>query len=296
MLRQNRSIYFWAIKRDFTIPRLTVSSHRLMSNDTKASGTTIDQEEVDKFSRLANHWWDETGEFGPLHTMNDLRIPLVRDALASSSSSGSVCLPLSGVKILDVGCGGGILSEPLARLGAEVTGLDASEENIEVAKRHAALDESISLRLRYECSTVENFSLQEPEKYDGVVASEIIEHVANQPQFVTSCCQLVRPGGSIFLTTINRTWLSYWLAIIAAERILRIVPEGVHDWNKFIPPEDLQCLLQKENFKTVLVRGMTLNPLNLRWSWFSDTSINYAIHAVKTVPPVAHSESVGKEK
>lgn len=258
---------------------------RWLSASTGAShASTVDEEEVERFSRLADNWWDESGEFGALHSMNDLRIPLIRDGLLTSSSSDrSTSLPLKGLKILDVGCGGGILCEPLARLGADVTGVDASEENIKAAKLHASYSPSLVERLRYECTTVEELSASEPEVYDGVVASEVIEHVANQTQFLKSCGDLVKPGGSIFLTTMNQTQLSYWLAIFAAERIFRIVPEGIHDWNKFISPDKIHHHLERENFKTVAVRGMTVNPLNFHWCWIENTSVNYAMHAVKAI-------------
>ncbi|ELU05074.1 hypothetical protein CAPTEDRAFT_147618, partial [Capitella teleta] len=249
---------------------------------------TIDQEEVDKFGKLAQKWWDRSGEFGALHTMNNIRIPLVRDALAPGQSLFTK--PLRGLKLLDVGCGGGILSEaranssPLARLGASVTGLDASAENINIARLHAAHDSLVRENTDYICSPVEQLPESLWETYDAVVASEILEHVSDAQVFISSCCCLVKPGGSIFITSLNKTQASKFLAVFAAERILRIVPEGAHDWDKFVPIDVLQSLLRENGMTTQLLHGIKLNPFNLKWSWTSDVSMNYALHATKFHP------------
>ena len=250
---------------------------------------TVDEHEVAKFSRIAETWWNTSGEFVALHTMNDLRIPLIRDALTKSqqlneNDSLSKRRPLTGLSILDVGCGGGILCEPLARLGAKVTGIDASYENIEVAKYHAKLDPLIAETVSYENIPVEDFVKNgKEETFDGVVASEIIEHVADHVGFISACCNLVKPGGSIFFTTINKTILARVLTIYAAENILGIVPKGAHDWEKFMPPEDIQFLLTQNQFNTRLVHGMFLNPCTMKWSWVADTKMNYALHATKPI-------------
>ncbi|KAK7107850.1 ubiquinone biosynthesis O-methyltransferase-like [Littorina saxatilis] len=248
--------------------------------------TTIDEEEVKKFSNLAELWWDEAGEFEALHSMNELRVPLIRDALVNQrqqESEGTVrpSLPLEGFQILDVGSGGGILSEPLARLGALVVGVDASEENIKIAQAHVMHDPKVARNIKYIQATVEDLVGTEAEKFDAVVTSEVVEHVADVPTFVTACCQLVKPGGSIFLTTLNKTYLSYALGVVVAENLLRLVSPGTHDWNKFISPQDLQYILDQNDFSTRLLHGMMYNPLMKRWSWIKNTSVNYAIHAVK---------------
>ncbi|KAL8606791.1 hypothetical protein ACOMHN_049620 [Nucella lapillus] len=258
------------------------------------SQTTIDEEEVSKFSRLADLWWDEAGEFEALHSMNELRVPLIRDVLIaqrqqeSSSDAGvSSPLPLNGCRVLDVGSGGGILSEPLARLGASVVGVDASEENIKIAQAHMIHEPKVARSVKYIQSTVEDLVATESGSFDAVVASEVVEHVADVPTFVTACCQLVKPGGSIFLTTLNKTYLSYALGVVGAENFLQLVSPGTHDWNKFISPQDLQYNLDQNDFSTRLLHGMKYNPLTKRWSWMKNTSINYAIHAVR--PHASHT-------
>jgi len=243
--------------------------------------STVDVSEVEKFSILAESWWNESGEFAALHTLNGLRLRFVANGLVAVSRHLLSPTPLKGMSILDVGCGGGIFSEPLARLGAEVTGIDASEENIQVANRHASYDPVIANRLQYFSCPVEKFKMFNTSLYDAVILSEILEHVENTNNFLTECCSHVKIGGSLFITTINRTSLSYLLAIVAAEKLLRIVPYGAHDWNKFLSPHVLQQILLRNSFSTKKVHGMALNPLNLRWSWVHNTNCNYALHAVK---------------
>ncbi|KAH9490907.1 Hexaprenyldihydroxybenzoate methyltransferase, mitochondrial [Bulinus truncatus] len=245
--------------------------------------TTIDEEEVSKFTKQSALWWDEGGEFEALHSLNELRVPLIKDALVSKKSLAqyNTAKPLEGFWILDVGSGGGILSEPLARLGASVIGIEASEENIKIAQAHLIHDHQIRDRVKYIKCTVEEISETQAGKFDAVVASEVLEHVADPQIFVTASCKLVRPGGSIFFTTLNKTSLSYALGIVAAENLLHLVAPGTHDWNKFVTPADLQKMLADNNLTTRLVHGMCYNPLSKRWSSIKDTSINYAIHAVK---------------
>ncbi|XP_050403439.1 ubiquinone biosynthesis O-methyltransferase, mitochondrial [Patella vulgata] len=253
--------------------------------------TTIDEEEIKRFSALAQLWWDEEGEFSALHTMNELRVPLIVNALIEQKQKTSAekshqfkahHSPLKGFKILDVGSGGGILSEPLARLGAFVIGVDASVENIKTAQAHVIRNEHVASNIKYICATVEDLIESEERSFDCVIASEVVEHVLDTSMFIKACCKLVKPGGSMFLTTLNRTNLSYVLGVVAAERLLRLVEPGTHDWNKFISPQDLQYLLDQNGFSTRLVHGMMYNPITKRWSWTENTSINYAIHAVCT--------------
>jgi len=271
--------------------RIDKQSLENMSTDEKATKfhrpkgqSTIDEQEINHFSALSSLWWDEGGEFEALHSLNELRIPLIRDALLSQQPLDKYTedKPLAGFWIMDVGSGGGVLSEPLGRLGASVIGLDASEDNIKIAQAHLMHDPAIKDNIKYIHSTVEDVAETQAGKFDAVIASEVLEHVADADTFISSACQLVRPGGSIFLTTINKTALSYALGIIAAEHILRLVSPGTHDWNKFISPLDVQYILERNDFSTRLVHGMWYNPCSKRWSWANDTSVNYAIHAVKS--------------
>ncbi|GFO03519.1 ubiquinone biosynthesis o-methyltransferase, mitochondrial [Plakobranchus ocellatus] len=246
--------------------------------------TTIDEEEVSKFSALSAMWWDEGGEFEALHSLNELRVPLIRDALVSKKTLNEYdrTKPLDGFWVLDIGSGGGILSEPLARLGASVVGVDASEENIKIAQAHLIHDPAIRDRVKYVHSTVEEIAQTQAGKFDAVVASEVLEHVADANTLVTSACQLVRPGGSIFFTTLNKTRIAHLLGVIVAENVLGLVSPGTHDWEKFVAPKDLSYMLHRNSFATRLIHGMCYNPLTKRWSWSKDTSINYALHAVKS--------------
>ncbi|XP_022082569.1 ubiquinone biosynthesis O-methyltransferase, mitochondrial-like isoform X2 [Acanthaster planci] len=213
--------------------------------DQRLLHTTVDEEEVAKFRSLVQSWWDVNGEFQALHSLNDLRVPLIRDGLVKRNGCQSLLSsqPLADTFILDVGCGGGILSEPLARLGATVIGIDAASENIQVAREHASHDRLLWKRINYICATAEELLSTNGEAFDAVIASEVLEHVSNVEGLVATCSQLTKPAGSIFFTTINKTWLSFALAIVGAEDIAGVVPSGTHDWNKFIPPQDLQRFL-----------------------------------------------------
>ncbi|GFS14274.1 ubiquinone biosynthesis O-methyltransferase, mitochondrial [Elysia marginata] len=245
--------------------------------------TTIDEEEVSKFSALSALWWDEGGEFEALHSLNELRVPLIRDALVSKKTleEYNIARPLDGFWILDIGSGGGILSEPLSRLGASVIGVDASEENIKIAQAHLIHDHAIRERVKYVNTTVEEIAKTQAGKFDAVVASEVLEHVADANMLVSSACQLVKPGGSVFFTTINKTRIAYVAGVLLAENVLRLLAPGTHDWEKFVAPKDLSYMLDKNQCVTRLLHGMFYNPLTKRWSWTKDTSINYAIHAIK---------------
>ncbi|XP_012144780.1 ubiquinone biosynthesis protein COQ3, mitochondrial isoform X2 [Megachile rotundata] len=244
--------------------------------------STVDLATVDLHSKLSNKWWDIKGEMRALHALNPLRVQFVRDGLANTGINiESPHLPLEGIKILDVGCGGGLLSEPLARIGAEVTGIDASSELITVAKEHAALDSNISGRLNYIQTVIEDFAPTNSKVYNAVIASEVVEHVNEKELFLKCCVSTLKPDGSIFLTTLNKTLPSWLGGIIAAEYVLKLVPKGTHDWNKFISPAEMQRLLETYGCKTKLIHGMFYNPLKNEWSWVASRAINYAIHAVK---------------
>ncbi|XP_030802381.1 ubiquinone biosynthesis O-methyltransferase, mitochondrial isoform X2 [Camarhynchus parvulus] len=249
------------------------------------SHSSVDSEEIKKFQLLAHKWWDEEGEYAALHSMNDIRVPFIRDTLLSMSSNYQLGNPLSGIKILDVGCGGGLLSEPLGRLGASVTGIDPVEDNIRTADRHKSFDPVLAERIQYKSSSLEEIVEDSMETFDVIVASEVVEHVADLEMFIKCCSQVLKPEGSLFITTINKTQLSYVLGIVVAEKIMGIVPEGTHEWEKFVPPEELERLLESNGFSVRSMKGMLYNPLSGSWSWVQSTSLNYALHAVRAGPP-----------
>ncbi|XP_065586478.1 ubiquinone biosynthesis O-methyltransferase, mitochondrial [Cyrtonyx montezumae] len=203
------------------------------------------------------------------------------DTLLNVGSTYQRGSPLSGIRILDVGCGGGLLSEPLGRLGASVTGIDPLEENIRTADQHKSFDPVLAKRIQYKSGSLEEIVEESVETFDVIVASEVVEHVADLEMFIKCCSQVLKPGGSLFITTINKTQLSYILGIVIAEKILGIVPEGTHEWEKFVPPEELQHLLEANGFSVKAVNGMLYNPLTGSWSWMESTSVNYALHAVR---------------
>lgn len=253
-----------------------------LPKSTTVKKSTVDLVTVDHHSKLSNKWWDSNGEMRALHALNPLRVQFVRDGLANTGIKVEESyLPLEGIKILDVGCGGGLLSESLARIGAEVTGIDASSELITVAKEHATLDSNLSGRLNYVQTVIEDFAPTNSNLYNAVIASEVVEHVNEKELFLKCCISTLKPGGSIFLTTLNKTLPSWLGGIVAAEYILRLVPKGTHDWNKFISPAEMQRLLETYGCKTKLIHGMFYNPLKDEWFWVASRAINYAIHAVK---------------
>uniref|UniRef100_A0A8C2DHZ4 Ubiquinone biosynthesis O-methyltransferase, mitochondrial n=1 Tax=Cyprinus carpio TaxID=7962 RepID=A0A8C2DHZ4_CYPCA len=213
-------------------------------NVRAVSQTTVDPAEVRKFQAMASKWWDLQGEFAVLHCMNDLRVPFIRDNLLNVHGVQQLGKPLAGLRILDVGCGGGVLSEPLGRLGADVLGIDPVEDSVRTAELHSSYDPDLRERVRYQACTLEELAEEEVEGFHAVVASEVVEHLADLDAFASCCQQVLKPGGSLFITTLNKTNLSYVFGIVAAEQLLRIVPSGTHDWEKFISPEDLERLLE----------------------------------------------------
>ncbi|XP_005377859.1 PREDICTED: ubiquinone biosynthesis O-methyltransferase, mitochondrial [Chinchilla lanigera] len=261
------------------------------------SRTTVDSSEVKTFLALAHKWWDEEGVYAPLHSMNDLRVPFIRDNLLKTVADHHPGKPLSGMKILDVGCGGGLLTEPLGRLGASVFGIDPVDENIKTAQHHKAFDPVLDKRIQYRVCSLEEIVEETEETFDAVVASEVVEHVADLETFIQCCCQVLKPGGSLFITTINKTQLSYALGIVFSEQIAGIVPKGTHTWDKFISPEKLESILESNGLSVQTVAGMLYNPFSGCWHWTENTSLNYAAHAVKSVAPdhVGPAELVSKE-
>ena len=239
--------------------------------------TTINKEEIQKFSALADEWWDVKGKFKPLHMFNPIRIEYITEKIKKHfnivSKKNSY---LEDLKILDIGCGGGLISEPMARLGGSVTGIDASKKNIEVAKIHS---KKSNLNIRYLNKSPEQFD--EYEKFDIILNLEIVEHVEDINLYLESCNKLLKKGGIMFTATLNRTLTSYIKAIIGAEYLLRWLPVGTHDWNKFIKPEELEKKLVKKNLKTVDIKGFEFSPLFNKWKMSSNLDVNYIVCSKK---------------
>ncbi len=239
--------------------------------------TTINKEEIQKFSSLAEEWWDVKGKFKPLHMFNPIRIEYITQMIRKYFKiSDQKINPFNELKILDIGCGGGLISEPMARLGAKVTGIDASEKNIKIAKIHS---QESNLKINYLNSSPER--LDEREEFDIILNLEVIEHVEDVELYIKSCNKLLKKNGLMFTATLNRTITSYIKAIVGAEYILRWLPIGTHDWNKFLRPEELEKKLSIENFKTIEVKGLVFNPLNSKWKKSDNLSVNYIICSSK---------------
>ena len=238
--------------------------------------TTINKEEIQKFSRLAEEWWDVNGKFKPLHMFNPIRIEYITETIKKYFKLKNKANFLEGLNILDIGCGGGLISEPMSRLGAKVTGIDASEKNINIAKLHS---EKNGLKINYLNTSPEKFN--EFEKYDVILNLEVVEHVDNVNFFIKSCHKLLKKNGLMFTATLNRSLTSYVKAIIGAEYILRWLPIGTHDWNKFIKPEELENFLSKEKFSTLEIKGLKFNPFIKKWKKSEDLSVNYIISSFK---------------
>jgi len=241
------------------------------------TGGTVDDGEVGKFAALAQTWWDPDGAFRPLHRMNPIRLDWLRDHLCGQfgcdpSSRG----PLEGLRVLDVGCGGGLLSEPLARMGATVTGIDAAEEGVMAARAHAA---AMGLEIDYRAMTAEALA-EGGERFDAVLALEIVEHVSDLPAFARALGDLVEPEGLVALSTLNRTARSYALAIVGAEYVLGWLPRGTHDWKRFPTPEELGEALAAGGMAVVDETGFAYNPLRDDWRRNDDLSVNYGVVAV----------------
>ena len=235
--------------------------------------TTVNKDEIQKFSKIADEWWDVKGKFKPLHMFNPIRIKYIKDKCMSHFRlDQNKVRPLSSLKILDIGCGGGLISEPMCRLGAKVTGIDASNKNISVAKLHAKKN---GLKINYINTSPEKKIIQD--KFDIILNLEIIEHVDNVDLFLESSSKLLNKNGIMFIATINRTFESYVKAIVGAEYILRWLPIGTHDWNKFLKPEEIQNKLKKLNCKNLNLDGFSYNLLSQEWRNSKDCSVNYII-------------------
>ncbi len=240
------------------------------------TATTVNDAEVAKFTAMAEQWWDPKGKFKPLHKFNPVRLSYIRDNLVRHFGRDPASIrPFEGLSILDVGCGGGLLCEPLTRLGAKVTGIDAAERNIRIAQIHA---EQSGLNVDYRATTSEAL-VAAGEKYDVVLNMEVVEHVDNVPLYMKSCADLVAPGGLMFTATLNRTARSWALAVIGAEYILRWLPRGTHDWKKFLTPEEITAQLRRNGLSVIDETGVTFNPIADSWGLSPDMAINYMILA-----------------
>ena len=237
---------------------------------------TINKKEIEKFSKIAEEWWNPEGKFKPLHKFNPIRISYIKENIINTFKLNYNKFPLKNIKILDIGCGGGLLSEPMCRLGAKVTGIDASDKNIEVARLHSKKN---NLEIEYLCSSPEKFSAKD--KFDVILNMEIVEHVEDVNFFLKSCSKLLKKDGIMFVATLNKTLKSYIFAIVGAEYILRWLPIGTHEWEKFIKPEDLISILKKNDLRLDKLDGMSFNLIKNKWSVGSDKSINYIAKFIK---------------
>ena len=238
--------------------------------------STINKKEIEKFSRIAEEWWNPEGKFKPLHKFNPIRIRYIKNNIIETFKLKEIKEPLKNVKILDVGCGGGLLSEPMSRLGAKVTGIDASIKNINVAKFHAKKN---NLKIRYLCASPEKLDINQ--KFDVILNMEIVEHVEDVNLFLKLCSGLLKKNGIMFVATLNKTLKSYVFAIVGAEYILRWLPVGTHEWEKFVKPEKLIDILKKNSVQLDKLDGVKLNLLSNEWQLSPDNSVNYIAKFIK---------------
>ena len=238
--------------------------------------STVNKKEVEKFSKMAAEWWDPKGKFKPLHKFNPIRIKYIKENIINNFKLNNKKKPLEKINILDIGCGGGLIAEPMQRLGANVTGIDASIKNINVAKLHAKKNK---LNIKYLCSSPEKLNTKK--KFDVILNLEIIEHVEDIKFFLESCSKLLKKNGLMFVATINKTLKSYIFAIVGAEYILKWLPIGTHEWEKFVKPEDLKNILKKNNLELNKLDGMNFNIIKDKWNISKDTSVNYIAKFIK---------------
>ena len=234
------------------------------------SNNTINKKEIEKFNKIAEEWWNPNGKFKPLHKFNPIRIEYIKNNVMDNFNLSSDIKPLKGISVLDIGCGGGLLSEPMARLGANVVGIDASKKNIDVAKHH--LNKS-NLEIEYYNSSPENFNSKR--NFDVILNMEIVEHVDDVQKFISESSKFLSKNGIMFIATLNQTLKSYVFAILGAEYILRWLPIGTHDWNKFIKPKNLKKICETNMLKLEKVDGIKFNPILNKWTVSKDKSVNY---------------------
>lgn len=243
-------------------------------------GTTVDPAEAAKFAAMAEAWWDPHGKFRPLHKFNPTRIAFIRDRVADHHGRDPLAArPLAGLTLLDIGCGGGLLAEPMARLGAAVTGIDAVERNIAIARLHA---EQSGLAIDYRAAAPEELA-KSGARFDVILNMEVVEHVADRAAFLAACCALLAPDGLMFIATLNRTAKAYALAIVGAEYILRWLPVGTHEWGKFVRPSELAAGLRPHGLEFAEMTGVSYNPLTDKWSLSRDLDVNYMVVAKRTM-------------
>ena len=244
-----------------------------------ATASTVDPAEIAKFSKLSDEWWDPNGKMAPLHKINPLRLTYIRDAACRKFERNVKSLNcLAGLRILDIGCGAGLLCEPFTRLGAQVIGVDPSATNIAAAKLHA---DKGHLSIDYRCTTVEEMDVRE--RFDIVLAMEVIEHVSDVGMFLNRCTAMLKPGGMMVVSTLNRNWKSFALAIVGAEYVLRWLPRGTHQWDKFVTPEELESALQAGGLRRIGESGVIYNLLADKWQLSSDMDVNYMITAERSM-------------
>ena len=258
---------------------INASASRLNLENVMTStslASSVDPAEVAKFSRLAAEWWDPSGKFAPLHKFNPVRLAFIREqALARFQRDRQSLKPFEGLSLLDIGCGGGLLSEPMARLGFAVTGADASEKNIGTARAHATQS---GAQLDYRVTTAESLAAA-GESFDVVLNMEVVEHVADVSAYLSACARLVKPGGITIVATLNKTLKSLLLAKIAAEYVLQWMPRGTHDWNRFLPPEEIQKSLQEAGLTILKTQGIFFDVLTWDWRLSRDVDVNYMVVA-----------------
>jgi len=245
----------------------------------RPADSTVDETETAKFAAMAEEWWDPAGKFAPLHKFNPVRLEFLRDRICDRFGRDPLGnKPLEGLRLADIGCGGGLLSEPLSRLGAVVTGIDAEEKNIQIATAHA---EAVGVEIEYRCDRVEAMAAR-GETYDVVLNMEVVEHVADVDLFLESSAALVKPGGLMFLATLNRTLKAWGLAIVGAEYVMGWLPRGTHDWNKFVRPSELAAPLRRAGLEMTEITGVAYNPLKDKWSLApKDLDVNYMAVAAR---------------
>jgi 2-polyprenyl-6-hydroxyphenyl methylase/3-demethylubiquinone-9 3-methyltransferase len=249
-------------------------------NSPASSRSSIDPADVERFSRIAAEWWDPKGKFAPLHRFNPIRLSFIRDQALHHFARDSVArAPFAGLRLLDIGCGGGLLSEPMARLGFSVTGVDASPRNIGTALAHAAAQ---GLDIDYRASTAEELLAAGEGGFDLILNMEVIEHVADPGAFLRDCARLLRPGGLMIVATLNRTLKAFALAKVGAEYVLRWLPAGTHTWSQFLKPEELRSFLEGEPVRVDGPFGVVYEPFSGRWSISHDTDVNYMMTVVRT--------------
>jgi 2-polyprenyl-6-hydroxyphenyl methylase/3-demethylubiquinone-9 3-methyltransferase len=248
------------------------------ASTTGAAGSTVDPAEIAKFSKLSEQWWDPRGKMAPLHKINPLRLTYIRDAACRKFDRNAKSLNcLAGLRVLDIGCGAGLLCEPLTRLGAQVVGVDPSASNIAAARMHA---ERGHLSIDYRCTTIEEMDARE--RFDIVLAMEVVEHVSDIGTFLGRCAAILKPSGLMVVSTLNRNWKSFALAIVGAEYILRWLPRGTHQWEKFVTPDELAHHLHNNRLAITEQTGVVYSPFADSWSLSSDMDVNYMVVAEET--------------